>query len=491
MKNDLQLELKVLKSACDSRDTIRSYLLPLLKEQHFSTSVTSHIFKRLVKLYVTTNNIPAWSDLIADPGIRKDARATMKELKAKTFKTESKTQSAYQTLERLRKVRAISELCANIEESLDQDAIDPDDIVSIIQSDLHKVSSNSADTVITRIGKDGNVDKLVKKIMTKGGVRRIATGLTEFDSRNVGFPVGGVVILAANTGGGKSALLDNILHHMAFTQGVKAAFLPLEMDAEENVTRSMSRVANVSMEKLIDPLNKMTEKEREEAARQYIKYSKAMEKRGGALDILEPGFAANIENILNYLDPLEYDVIAIDYVGLMDGVNGDDQWRALSNAVAYAKRWASRPNRKTLIIFAAQLTEEGFLKQSKAMADHCTNVIMWRVGEKEREMGLVELHQMKCRGGAVFSILQKVDFDHMLFSNPTKAEREEYELATRPDKKGKGSSWKSGGKKKESKKDRHELPEDDDDDDEEEEKPKKSKSNIKKHKFKPRRMSEY
>ena len=382
MKSDLSLELKVLKSVCDGSPQKQGYMLPLLKELHFSTSTTQGIFRRLVKLSAKGQPIPTWHDLSYDPGIRPDTRKMLKTTEVKTIKSEDKIDSALATLERLRKVRMLFELGANLEKALDEEEIDPDSILEQVQKDATLVGSHAVQTVITRIGQDGNVKDLVKKILTKGGQRRIPTGIEMFDTTNVGFPMGGVVILAGNTGGGKTVLLNKIAHHMA-NQGAKVASVPLEMDAEENVTRDLARVTGQSMTNLLDPLKRITKDQRRSMYKAYMSYSKKMGKRGGYYDIIEPGFASNIENLLNFLDPLDYDVITIDYVGLMDGVSGDDQWRALSNAVAYAKRWAGRPGKKRLIIFAAQITEEGYLKQSKAMADHCTNVWRWRLGDRK------------------------------------------------------------------------------------------------------------
>ena len=462
MKNDIDLEMRVLKSICDGTPKIRGYALPLLRELHFSSSSTQGLFRRIIRLSATGDVIPTWQDLMHDPGVRKDTRRMMREVRTKPLKTQDRIDSSLGTLERLRKVRMLYELGANLEKALEDEEIDPEHILEQVQKDVSLVGSHAVQTVTTRIGKDSNVEQTVKKILTKGGLRRIPTGFGTFDATNVGFPMGGVVILAANTGGGKSAMLNKILHHMA-NLGAGVAFVPLEMDGEENVTRDLSRVTGQSMTDLLDPLKRISSERRKEMYKQYRRYSRTMAKRGGFLEVIEPGFAANIENLLNYVDPLDFEVVAIDYVGLMEGVNGDDQWRALSNAVAYAKRWAGRPGKKRLVIFAAQITEEGYLKQSKAMADHCTNIWRWRVGDEEREDGIVVVHQDKCRGGAVFDMPIAFDFSHMDFSDLSKTKLEEWQLAQRDKKKGGKNGWKpNGGNKGKSKK--KDLDDDDDDD---------------------------
>lgn len=467
MRSDLQLEFKILRTLCDGPTRIRGNVLPKLKETHFSTATTANLYKRILKLHVTTDGIPSWSDLSHDPGVAKDTRKAMRKTKVNYMRTEDRATSVFTTLENLRQVRALFQLGANLEENLDTEtgAIDIEKAIAKVQSDLAVVSKGAAETVVTRIGKNDTSHKVAKKILTKGGLKRIATGINAFDSINVGIPKSGVFILAANTGGGKSTLLDVVLEYMAMN-GAAIAKVPLEMDAEENITRDMARITRESMTNLADPLNRISEKRRKEMYAQYKAHRKKMAARGGGIELVEPGFAANIENMLSYLDPLDYDVIAIDYVGLMDGVNGDDQWRALSNAVAYAKRYAGRPHKKTLIIFAAQITEEGYLKQSKAMADHCTNIWRWRVGEDERENGVVLVEQDKCRGGKVFKFPLKVDFEYMTFRDLNQKELQEWQLATRDAKKGEGgASWKSGNKdkmKRGKKKDLHDEEDDDD-----------------------------
>ena len=400
-----------------------------------------------------------------DPGIRREAAAVIREnRKLKVLVSEEKAKSAFETLERLRQIRILYEIGASLEDQLEGDTPpDPLSIIASLQNDIRKASEHSGETVVTRMGRNDNADAIVQKILNSKGVVRIPTGIRTFDERNLGFPLGGVVILAANTGGGKSVLINQILHSMAMN-GARTTLIPLEMDAEENITRDMSRVTGYSLDQLIDAKKRMTKAQRRDARRKYKDYRRTLRRRGGCIDVVEPGFAATIDGLLNYLDPLEYDVIGIDYVGLMDGVNGDDQWRALSNAVAYAKKWAGRTKRKTLIIFAAQLTEEGFLKQSKAMADHASNVWTWKVKEEERENNVAVIDQMKCRGGAVFPMPLKFDFSHSHFRDMTPKELEAWQVSTRPDKGGRGNTWKSGSKKRKKTEDFDENPDDSDDD---------------------------
>ncbi|QXV74211.1 putative DNA helicase DnaB-like protein [Rhizobium phage RHEph12] len=468
-RTDIKLELKMLRTICDGSPKTRGYILPLLKELHFASAATQALFRRVLRLHLTGDVIPTWHDLTYDPGVSTNTRKMMRSVTVKPMKTTARIDSTMSTLERLRQIRALYELGANLEKGLDEDAVDPMQILAQLQKDVGLVGSHAVQTRMTRIGTNANVKEALNNIFTKNSKRRIPTGIEDFDVRNVGFVNDGVVLLAANTGGGKSALLDQIIHNMA-NQGANVAFAPLEMDAEENITRSIARVTGESMGNLIDPDNKITKRRQKELRKAYLRYSKRMAARGGGIDIIEPGFAANIENMLSFVDPLGYDVVAIDYVGLMDGVNGDDQWRALSNAVAYAKRWASRPGKKTLVIFAAQITEEGYLKNSKAMADHATNVWRWRVDEDVRESGIVVVHQDKCRGGAVFDIPMKVDFEHMLFRCLTKSELEDWQMAQRDNrgKEGKsgGARWKPGGKK--GGKQREKKPELEEDEDDEE-----------------------
>lgn len=467
MRSNTKLEMKVLRTATDGDARMRGYILPLLKELHFSSAQTQGLFRRIIHLQTTGNTIPVWTDLMHDPGVRPDTRKVMASMSVKPHSTKQRVDSTLAILERLRKVRMLYELGSNLEKGLDDEEVDPDAILAQIQKDITLVGSHAVQTRITKIGKGSNLDAVLDNIFNNNGLRRIPTGIDAFDQRNVGFVNDGVVILAASTGGGKSALLDQILNHMA-NLGASVATLPLEMDAEENITRGIARETGVSMTDLIDPQKRMTKRERILARKKFKRYSRRMAKRGGSVTVIEPGFSATIENVLAFVDPLDFNVIGIDYVALLDGVNGDDQWRALSNAVAYAKRFASRPHKKTLIIFAAQITDEDKLKQSKSMADHCTNVWRWRVDDQIREDGIVVVHQDKCRGGAVFDIPIGLDFEHMHFSNLSAKRLEEWQLAQRDKEKPKqgagGARWKQGGGKGMSKRgSKPKLEEDEDD----------------------------
>ena len=60
MRSDLELEVRVLKGICNAPTYVQGYLLSSVKPDHFSTSITQSIFKRIVKLHVQTSVIPTW-----------------------------------------------------------------------------------------------------------------------------------------------------------------------------------------------------------------------------------------------------------------------------------------------------------------------------------------------------------------------------------------------------------------------------------------------
>lgn len=491
MRSEVSTEFRVLKTICDGEDRVVGQLLPTLKPTHFSTSVTQGLFRRIMKLHTSNGEIPNWRDLRQDPGVRPDTRKAMREIKSRPLETKSELNSSVGTLDRLRQVRLLFELGASLEKQLDEEEIDPEEVARMVQSELGKISKFGTETVVTRIGKNGNSLKRVRNLLNAKGSKFISTGFSTFDASNAGFPNSGVVLLAAPTSAGKSTMLDNIIENMA-KKGGKVAKFSLEMDADENLTRDLSRTSAESMGNLIDPGKRINQRRRDEIEEAHRQFQKMLAKRGGCIDIIEPGFDPTLEAMLAYCDPFDYDIIAIDYVGLIAGMTGDDQWRAMSNALAYAKRWASRPHKKTMIIFAAQLAADDTLRQSKAMPDHVTNFWHWRMDADDAESNVVLIKQGKCRFGKKFDFPLYYDFEHMTFRTLTAKELQDWladQQAKENGKTGKGASWKSrgDGDNDNKKKKKISLPEDDDDDYEGEqvqERPKMKRRNK-------RRSSEY
>ena len=139
------------------------------------------------------------------------------------------------------------------------------------------------------------------------------------------------------------------------------------------------------------------------------------------------------------MKPFNYDVIIIDYLGLLKGVDGDDQWRKLSEAARFCKMFAADNNIQ--IIALAQVDKEGEVRYSKGMLEHANNSFSWVCGKKERERGIIEVEQKKARMAEPFPFYLRMDFATMSIRDLSDHEKEELDAQ-----KSSGNNYSSGQK---------------------------------------------
>ena len=438
VKADLDLEFSILSTLMSpkSSNELKHELMARLTPNHFSSQVTIESFSRCASLLKLKGFIPTLRDIAVDPGVSKQTRKIIKNSKNKPFKSEEDMLSGLSTIESLRKVRALNYLGAKLQEALEEKSFDLEATITELNNNMSTVVEGVEDSIITHIGVDGNAIPMVKKILDGNAIRRIPTGIKAYDSVNVGIPFGSVFLLGATTSGGKSTLVNNLEENFA-ENGARVGSVPLEMETSENLQRNLSRISNVP---LLDFLRveSMSKNKKKGILKKFREYNKRLKKRGGRITYIEPKFAPTMEKLLYYVKPMELDVIMIDYIGLLEGVGGNDQWLALSNAVAFAKRWAT--DNKAIVVIAAQLSDEGVIRYSRAMREHASHMWTWIFTEEARETGIVEIKQEKCRQGKMFPFLLKFDFDKMIVRDVTKKEKEKHAESSRKTGKAK---WKS------------------------------------------------
>lgn len=216
-----------------------------------------------------------------------------------------------------------------------------------------------------------------------------------------------------------STMVSALAEKMAMF-GAHVGIVPLEMNTEEMVMRDMARASGVDMTDLIAPKKKMSPKARKKAYRAYKERTIAMDKRGGSVKIIEPGGDVDIQTLLHEARVFDFDVIMIDYVGLLKGAEGDRQWQELGNITRYCKIWAGLHN--CVVIMAAQLSAEGLLRYSRTMEEHASYAWAWLPNELSKEQGIFLVEQRKARQAKQFEFPIKIDFATMDVRDPTRQE---------------------------------------------------------------------
>jgi len=237
------------------------------------------------------------------------------------------------------------------------------------------------------------MDPIVDRILSKEGIAVLKTGFTAFDSINRGIKLGSVVFMGATTSGFKSLLSKCVVDNFADT-GAKVCFVSLEMDEDEMFMRDLSRIAHISMEKLFDP-EKLTDEERILIRKAKKKREKELAAQGKSIFLKVPKGNPSIEELLVQLKPHAFDVICIDYISLLKGVNEEEQWKKLGAITAFAKTFAR--NNKCIVVLLGQITAEAKIRYSGGILENVDVAWLWVKDQTVIDTKILEIDCVKAR----------------------------------------------------------------------------------------------
>lgn len=388
-----------------------SGLLASVTKDHFYDDVAIETYERIVALVARDSRVPVWEELLIDPKISEEGREELEAYnEIKPVRRDKRIHKLYDNLDTYRKARVLYGRFDGGLKELNKSKVDVDTLISDTVDDLLKaqVSARKNDQVINIGTKNDNSDPLLEKLLSGERASVIRTGFRTFDERNGGIMLGSLWVIAATTGGGKSAMVTALMRSMS-AAGNKVCGVPLEMSDLEMMARIVSNTAEIDLKKYL--FTKLTEREKEITRERWAKYKSEIKRLGGACRIFEPESDMSIEEILTLLRPYNDEVIIIDYIGLLKGVDGDDQWRQLGKAARYAKIWARNNNR--VVVLLAQLSDEGAIRYARSIQEHSNNLWAWTYGERNRETGIIDVLQLKARNQESFEFQLGHDFSTM------------------------------------------------------------------------------
>lgn len=348
-------------------------LFAQLAEDHFEYSPAKEMFKRARSLLRNRGEMPAWNELVEDPALSEQSRKIMRKFKVKVSAQPKSTKGLFKVLSDHRKARIIVNASMEAARAIKGDSMDVDNVLDKMTDELTKarMSSGITEDCFVHIGaaNDNSDIKLLKKILKGETIRYIPTGFATYDSKNAGFPLGGLVTLIGGTGKGKSTVAGQIFMNMS-RYGAKCCYVPLEMNKEEMMTRQLSNLSKIKMGRFLRPAD-MTSAEIKKVVKDYKRYRKIIRGKSGLSTIFVPSEDMSLEEILTVLKPHGYHAIFIDYISLLKGVGGENSWQKLSDVSRFAKRWAT--NNNTLVVQCAQANKEGEIRYSKGIVEHTLN----------------------------------------------------------------------------------------------------------------------
>lgn len=429
----ITLEFRLLKTICSKENQKTSArLLSNIDESCFNSASAKEIYRRVSSIVQKRSVILSWDDLGYDPALSEKTREKILTYKRKPYPTKERSMKALSLLHDYRRIRALYFTAEQIFDKLKQNRIDIDQAIEEASTSITNARSTlESDTWFTNFGvkNDSSGRKLVDEVLKSTRNRFIPTGIKAFDQENIGFILGSFVLLAATTGGGKSIMAGQLAENMALA-GARVCVVPLEMDEIENAQRQVSRQSNIPIQQILNP-SRLSRRDKKRIKRRMLEFEQKIAKNHGSLTYYIPEEDIDINNLLMTLKPYKYDVILIDYLGLLKGVDGDDQAKALSRVTRISKRFAVA--NKNIVVGLAQLSKEGVVRYSRAMEEHANMAWYWTRDDEAKETEMVEIEMPKSRNQKSFNFLLGTDFEHMRFKDLSEAELRRVEKKVQED----------------------------------------------------------
>lgn len=422
------LEIEALKAICCGDAKISGSVLGRLDESFFFTDLGKEAFARIKFIAKERTKILTWGELLTDPCLAEEHRES---LRAVDPDFNGSADGLVDNLDSFRKSRILFDMSENITNALTQDKVDVDSVLTDISQMFVKAKTGkNIEDCFTKIGTGSNIKNDLKEILTGERIRYYKTGYKQWDDKNAGIPIGKLGVIAATTGGGKSLCINQLAINMALN-GIKVCIVPLEMSKEDMLHRFLANRTELDMGQITKATD-LTKEERQQAFTAFRAFEKQLAGLNTSIEMFHPDSDMTMEDVLFTLKPFHFDIIMIDYIGLLGGLDGDNQWKKMMDAARFAKRWAETNDATVLI--AAQLNQDQVIRYSKGICEHADLMWGWNAGklcDAVSGQKIIKIESQKGRNQEQLSFYLKVDYRKMSMVDATQKEIEDYEAQTK------------------------------------------------------------
>lgn len=388
-------EANILYSICEGTPKCREYIISRLEKGYVAYPSLSKALRRLLTLTEKNKGKPPrWNSLCQDPVFDDTTKIFLEKLEPKLITTRKEANGTLELLKEYHNRRLLFNLNEYIEDILTEAPDNQLDSAEIADLLIHKldnikrsVNTEYRDFKLSDDTSRGIVDALIHAKEPD----LLLTGFHGFDKETGGLPNGSVTLLAGTTGSGKSNLAMNMA--LNFLRQKSVMYVPLEMTEMEMWGRVLSRETRVPYARIARV--KLTDKEKTKLENAYDKLKNKYDDNGNDFIIHAPDEDVTMGEVLSAALLNNVDVVVVDYMSLLKGMDGDDAWQALSAATRKAKIWAKIHNKRVIVL--AQLSDEGKVRYSKAMVEHANTAWVWS-READSEDMEVQIRQIKARG---------------------------------------------------------------------------------------------
>ncbi len=287
--------------------------------------------------------------------------------------------------------RRLHELGQRLSAQAFDTTIDVADFLEQARADLSAITAAPVTTRIAMADFAAQVVESLQRELTEEAGEEIEFGLG-LDEGAGPFCRGDLVVIAADTKRGKSALCGNILENAA-AAGKSCALFSLEMTGAQNATRVLSSQTGINIRELRAAIKAQRRNpdlftDKAEDAVKTLKAAAAGLKPW-KLAVFEE--ASGVEQIVAEMLRMKFtgglDLTVVDYAQILRGIRtqGDNREREVASISGLLKRAAVQT--KSVVILASQVTEKDgkvHLRESKALGQDANCVLFLEGPDHER-----------------------------------------------------------------------------------------------------------
>jgi len=407
-------ELRGICSICDGDDAIKARLLSVLQPQHFACEETAEIFTRIMGLAKNSKQIPKVLTLRNDPTLSQGAQDVLGS-EIEVCAGVDDAEALVDQLELYRKLRVIYENTVKITDSIkDTSTESVESALAAAERMILQARSNYQESQLITSGAGSNAEPIVEKVLSQAKPDRILTGFTQFDEASGGWARKDLVLIAATTGGGKSVMAEQLAINAYYKTGQNrnVALVSFEMDEEELYARLIANLSGTEFQDVYLRKLAKTYNRQQKCREAWQKFNRHGEEHDCRFTVWCPTMDVTPSQVGAFLRPAGYDLVLIDYVGLVAPEQKAQLWENLGEITREFKGVARRNN--CVVAVMAQLDEEtNKVKYSKAMRHHSSYVWKWNWGEMQEESKQITVEQEKARHCKRFPFNLMAQFAYM------------------------------------------------------------------------------
>jgi len=422
-------EASIIATLLDGPRKLRPLILERVSVDDFISDAAREVFRRIQALLRHGKALPSREVLQVDQALSDEARLFLQR-----GKIVRKRGDLLLLLENfLRASRAERALDALNDAAKYLKAHDIEEAAAVLTRVRAELQVGDAD-VLTLDGSPDSVRDTLKTldaVLQGEAIQLVETGLVEFDRRSGGLPRGGITLIGANTGGGKSTLALCMATNQAL-KGYKVAYVSLEMDKAELLARMASRLSRIPFDQIYT--GRVRPKARELALRKVGQFLRRVHRNGGLLQLYAPDDdSLSMDDICAWARGRQFDVIYIDYVGLLRDLSRQRaKWENLGDAVRNAKLFAGsvKKRKPAMVILVQYDMKKDQVRYSRAMVEHASLCWVWTYGDVERSTHRVKVRQVKTRNQPQYDFWLRENFQ---FCEMVSVSKEEVDTSLKED----------------------------------------------------------